>query len=63
MIFHKAGKRQTGLAASRFISPGFLTLLVVQAIGLGQVSSSLDEGVVTMTLLADTDANKALGWL
>jgi hypothetical protein len=62
-MFHKAGKRQTGFLTGRFISAGFLTFLMVQAVGLGQASSSLEEGVVTMTLLGDTDTNKALGWL
>ncbi len=62
-MLHKISRKQTGLAASRFVSAGFLTLLAVQAVGSAQVSSSVDEGVVTMTLLADTDTNKALGWL
>jgi len=62
-MLHKISKRQTGFISSKFVSAGFLTLLAVQAVGSAQVSSSVDEGVVTMTLLADTDANKALGWL
>ncbi len=62
-MHHKTSRKQTGLIASRFVSAGFLTLLAVQAVGSAQVSSSVDEGVVTMTLLADTVANKALGWL
>ncbi len=60
---HKTSRRQTGFIASRFVSAGFFTFLAVQVVGSAQVSSSVDEGVVTMTLLADTDTNKALGWL
>ena len=62
-MLHKTVRKQTGLTASRFISAGFLTFLAVQAHGLGQVSSSLEEGVVTMTLVADTETNKATGML
>ena len=62
-MLHKTAKEEAVLVGSRVISSAFLTLLLAQGLGTGQVLPSVEEDVVTMTVLADTDANKALALL